>query len=56
MSTLVIQLPEHQRLRARSAGEIALDPGRRREYVYVTSVDGIEFEAQGEAAATEAEA
>ncbi|MEO8524917.1 MAG: type II secretion system protein GspL [Caldimonas sp.] len=51
MSTLVIQLPEHQRLRARATGEIALDPGRRREYVYVTSADGIELEAQGEAAA-----
>ena len=51
MSTLVIQLPEHQRLRARATGEIALDPGRRRDYVYVTSADGIEFEAQGEAAA-----
>ncbi len=51
MSTLVIQLPEHPRLRARSTGEAAPDPGRRREYVYVTSADGIEFEAQGEAAA-----
>ncbi len=51
MSTLVIQLPEHQRLRARAMDEAALDPGRRREYVYVTSADGIEFEAQGEAAA-----
>ncbi|MGZ5237451.1 MAG: type II secretion system protein GspL [Caldimonas sp.] len=51
MSTLVIQLPEHQRLRARASGDAAPDPGRRREYVYVTSADGIEFEAQGEAAA-----
>ena len=51
MSTLVIQLPEHQRLRARATGEAVPDPGRRREYVYVTSADGIEFEAQGEAAA-----
>ncbi len=51
MSTLVIQLPEHPRLRARSTDEAARDPGRRREYVYVTSADGIEFEAQGEAAA-----
>ena len=51
MSTLVIQLPEHPRLRARAADEAAPDPGRRREYVYVTSADGIEFEAQGEAGA-----
>ena len=51
MSTLVIQLPEHRRLRARATDEAAPDPGRRREYVYVTSADGIEFEAQGEAAA-----
>ncbi|MEP7302605.1 MAG: type II secretion system protein GspL [Caldimonas sp.] len=51
MSTLVIQLPEHRRLRARASDEPAPDPGRRREYVYVTSADGIEFEAQGEAAA-----
>ena len=51
MSTLVIQLPEHRRLRARSTDEAAPDPGRRREYVYVTSDDGIEFDAQGEAAA-----
>ena len=51
MSTLVIQLPEHRRLRARATDEAPPDPGRRREYVYVTSADGIEFEAQGEAAA-----
>ncbi|MEO8921389.1 MAG: type II secretion system protein GspL [Caldimonas sp.] len=51
MSTLVIQLPEHRRLRARAAGEVAFDAERRREYVYVTSTDGIAFEAQGEAAA-----
>jgi general secretion pathway protein L len=51
MSTLVILLPEHPRLRARAADEAAPDPGRRREYVYVTSDDGIELEAQGEAAA-----
>ena len=51
MSTLVIQLPEHRRLRARATGDALPDPGRRREYVYVTSADGIEFEAQGDAAA-----
>jgi general secretion pathway protein L len=51
MSTLVLQLPEHRRLRARAAGEVVFDAERRREYVYVTSADGIAFEAQGEAAA-----
>ena len=51
MSTLVIQLPEHRRLRARATDEAAPEPDRRREYVYVTSDDGIEFEAQGAAAA-----
>jgi general secretion pathway protein L len=48
MSTLVIQLPERQRLRARSMGEAV---SGRRDYTYVTSSDGIAFEAQGEAAA-----
>ena len=51
MSTLVLQLPEHRRLRAQVAGEAAFDAERRREYVYVTSTDGIAFEAQGAAAA-----
>jgi general secretion pathway protein L len=51
MSTLVIQLPEHQRLRARAPGEPAPETTRRREYAYVTSADGIAYEAQGEAAA-----
>ncbi len=52
MSTLVIQLPEHRRLRAgvRSDNDDA-DHWRRREYPYVTSTDGIEFEAQGQASA-----
>ena len=52
MSTLVLQLPEHSRLRA---GVAAADEGtvapRRREYIYVTSGDGIEVDAQGQAAA-----
>src|ERR1035438_6992113 len=48
MSTLVIQLPERQRLRARSMGEAV---SGRRDYTYVTSTDGLAFEAQGEAAA-----
>ena len=51
MSTIVIQLPEHQRLRAQGLNEPPPESGRRREYVYVTSDDGIEPEAQGEAAA-----
>ena len=51
MSTIVIQLPEHHRLRAQSMNEPWTDGGRRHEYVYVTSDDGIELEAQGEASA-----
>ena len=51
MSTLVLLLPEHTRQRALSDGGAAPDPERRRDYPYVTSTDGIEFEAQGEAAA-----
>ncbi len=51
MSTLVIQLPEHRRLRAGATGEEAIEPSRRREYLYATSGDGIELDAQGEAAA-----
>ena len=50
MSTLVIQLPEHRRLRA-GVNDDSVEPSRRREYVYVTSNDGIEFEAQGQSAA-----
>lgn len=51
MSTLVLLLPEHRRLRAQAASEVAFDAERRREYDYVTSSDGIAFEAQGAAAA-----
>jgi general secretion pathway protein L len=51
MSTLVLQLPEHKRLRARAVGESVFDAERRREYAYVTSTDGLAFEAQGAAAA-----
>src|SRR6476646_11649835 len=54
MSTLVLQLPEHQRLRAGTATAAADDApatSRRREYIYVTSDDGIEVDAQGQAAA-----
>jgi general secretion pathway protein L len=50
MSTLILQLPEHRRLRAGAESDAAADP-RRREYAYVTSTDGIELEAQGAAAA-----
>jgi general secretion pathway protein L len=52
MSNLVIQLPEHRRLRAGAAGDVATEPSRRREYAYATSGDGIELDAQGEAAAS----
>ena len=51
MSNLVLQLPEHRRLRAGAAGDVAGEPSRRREYAYATSGDGIELDAQGEAAA-----
>src|SRR5438477_2557193 len=51
MSTLVLQLPERQRLRAGAGEESGAAAGRRREYTYVTSDDGIELEAQGHAAA-----
>ena len=50
MSTLVIQLPERHRLRAGSADEAGPAP-RRREYAYVTSNDGIEVDAHGNASA-----
>lgn len=49
MSTLVLQLPEHPRLAAQPDGDVVRE--RRRDYAYVTSDDGIEFEALGEAAA-----
>ncbi|MEO6363213.1 MAG: type II secretion system protein GspL [Caldimonas sp.] len=52
MSTLVIQLPERRRLRAGVRVDVDEDSiWSRRDYAYVTSADGIEFEAQGEAAA-----
>jgi general secretion pathway protein L len=52
MSTLVLQLPEHRRLRAGARNDDSdADSWRRRDYAYVTSADGIEFEAQGQAAA-----
>ena len=51
MSNLVLQLPEHRRLRAGAADDAASGASRRREYAYATSSDGIELEAQGEAAA-----
>ncbi len=49
MSTLVLQLPEHPRLAAHRDGRTVGE--RRRDYAYVTSDDGIEFEALGETAA-----
>jgi len=51
MSTLVLQLPERQRLRAGVGEESGTAGARRREYAYVTSDDGIEVDAQGHAAA-----
>ena len=52
MSTLVILLPERQRQHAGvKGGADAGDASRHRDYAYVTSADGIEYEAQGQAAA-----
>src|SRR6185295_7352345 len=51
MSTLVLQFPERQRLRAGASEESGAAGARRREYAYVTSDDGIEVEAQGHAPA-----
>ena len=51
MSTLVIQLPEHRRLRAGAHASADASAELRRDYAYVTSADGIEYEAMGEAAA-----
>jgi general secretion pathway protein L len=51
MSTLVLQLPERQRLRAGTDEDSGVAAARRREYAYVTSDDGIEVDAQGHAAA-----
>jgi general secretion pathway protein L len=50
MSTLVLQLPQRQRLRAGATDDSAA-PSRRREYAYATSDDGIELDAHGNAAA-----
>jgi general secretion pathway protein L len=52
MSTLVIQIPERQRLRARSpTDESPGGSGLGTEYPYVTSPDGLMLDAQGECAA-----
>ena len=52
MSILVVQIPERQRLRARSPADTALSAsGLGTEYAYVTSPDGLMLDAQGEAAA-----
>ena len=51
MATLALLLPERDRLRASSDTSAAQDAMGRRDYAYVTSDDGIEVEALGEAAA-----
>jgi general secretion pathway protein L len=51
MSTLVLQLPDRQRLRAGSVDEPGAAMARRREYAYATTDDGIELDAHGHAAA-----
>ena len=52
MSTLVILIPERARLRARGPADSgAAGSGLGTEYAYVTSPDGLQLDAQGEAAA-----
>lgn len=52
MSTLVIQIPERQRLRSRSpADDAPAGSGLGTEYAYVTSRDGLLPDTQGECAA-----
>lgn len=51
MSTLIVHIPERQRLHASAVVDAPVESSRRREYEYVTSADGIEFEAQGRTSA-----
>jgi general secretion pathway protein L len=52
MSTLVILIPERQRLRARGAGGEATDGSRSgQEYVYALSPDGLALQTEGQCAA-----
>jgi general secretion pathway protein L len=52
MSTLVIQIPERRRLRARGPSDAeATGSGRGTEYAYATSPDGLFLSAQGECSA-----
>lgn len=52
MSTLVILIPERQRLRARSAGSEEANGSRSgQEYVYAMSPDGLALQAEGQCAA-----
>jgi len=52
MSTLVILIPERQRLRARSAGGEEANGSRSgQEYVYAMSPDGLALQAEGQCAA-----
>lgn len=52
MSTLVLQIPERRRLRARSPAEAdGAGPGLGTDYAYATSPDGLLLTAQGECGA-----
>jgi general secretion pathway protein L len=52
MSTLVIHIPERQRLRARVAVEAGAEgSGRTTEYAYAVTPDGLQLASQSEAAA-----
>ncbi len=53
MSILVVQIPQRQRLSARSAGSAEQNgPRSGQEYDYVTSPDGLALQAQGRCAAS----
>ena len=53
MSIVVVQIPQRQRLRARSPGGSAADSSRpSNEYVYATSPDGLVLQLQGECVAS----
>lgn len=51
MSTLVVQIPQRQRMRSSAGGADADVNGPTPEYVYVTSPDGLALETQGVAQA-----
>lgn len=50
MSTLVVQIPSRQRLKARDPGQHASESGLGTEYAYALSPDGLSLTAQGRCA------